>query len=295
MICPNCNYEIDESEIFCGNCGQQLKPQTINFTNYQINQSPLAANIGSKVLPNYALLKQIPRISKSVFVCFSAVILAGVTLLFISPLVSLIFSLISMIAATFISRRHHLFLKITGIILASIIVIISVGLFVYNYDQIKITSSQNKNSFTTFSSVVNTNCYSFSFPTMLYLSKTLNSCSILAYNGNSVSTSTVFYKIVSLNDVMLNSSNFVSLIKPLIIKDVNKNLSTFHIVKEFSTTFAGNLAYQIMVTNNKNNVSIIEEGVYHPATFNNLFDIIYASNGKNLSLNNLQLSWLWKN
>ena len=296
MRCSNCNYEIDETEYFCGNCGQQLKPQlTNNVTNNQLVSESLASNIGSTIIPGYARLQKIPRISKSSYVCLTAVILGIITTAFVSSIVGLGFGLIALIAATFISRYHHLRQKILGIVMSVGIIVGTIFLFVHYYDQPQLVSSSGTNSAITFTSMINTNCYSFNLPSGYYLSHLTNNCSIMFYDGTSISTSNNFYKILSLNDVSLNSTNFVAIIKPLISQDVRKNLVNFHIIKERSDTFAGNLAYQVVATNNTNTLSIIEEGVYHPSTQNNLFDIIYASQNNKINLKVLQTNWLWKN
>ncbi len=290
MYCKNCNSEIEDDEYFCGNCGINLKTLP-TVTNLNSGLFP------EKSLPEYAHLKSIPKINISIYFSYFSFFVGVIVVLFVSPLYGLLAGLIGIISASFISKKRHIIHKIFGLVLASLLIISAVGLISYNYSNYKKNQVSSKpiSSNYLISSSVNTSCYSFNFPIQLYVSSNNGGCSIEAYNGSNLSNSTVFYKVLALNDSSLTSQNFLSLIKPIILKDVNQNLVGFTISNTKLTNFSGNLAFEVTANSNSNNSSIIEEGVYHPSTTNNFFDIIYADTHPNVNLNSLESSWIWKN
>ncbi len=292
MYCPNCNLEIEETENFCGNCGYNLKPAITSMAqqlNVQSNQ----------LIPEYAKLKRIPKLSISVYICYVSILVGTITSLFVSPLYGLAFGVIGVIAGSFISRQHHFKKMLIGLSLSSLVILGSIGLFMIAYNHYKKTNSTNNTSMSknaVISNFADTNCYSFTFGFKLYLSSTASNCSVEAYNALQLSNASIFYKVVAINDSLLTKSNFVTTAKPLLEKDINQNLPGFRVKYQNSTIFSGNLAYYVVGMNNSTGASVIEEAVYHPGTINNFYDIIYASSSaSNVNINNLQSSWIWKN
>ncbi len=290
MYCPNCNSPIDESEFFCGNCGINLRPK--NPESDRI----LSTGFVEKTLPQYAKLKTVPKVSFSTYTSYVSFFAGLIIALFVSPLFGLLAGFVGIVSASFISRKFHLVHKIVGFVLASLLIISSIADISYNYSVLKRNQSANKinSSSQLISSTVNTNCYSFNFSASLHLSSNNSGCSILAYNGSTINNSTMFYKILSVENHNINSTNFSGFIGPIIIQDIKQSMVGFNIVSEKTTMFAGNLAYAVVANSATTNSSVIEEGVYHPSSSANFFDIIYANDYPNVDLSALQSSWSWK-
>ncbi len=290
MYCPNCNSPIDESEYFCGNCGINLRPKNPE------SDKIMSTGFVEKTLPQYAKLKTIPRLSVAAYISYLSFFGGAIIALFISPTYGLLAGLVGIISASFVSRKYHIIHKSVGLVLASALIIFSIAVVSHNYDILKRNQSANKlnSSNSLLSSTVNTSCYSFSFSIQLNLSANDSSCSIEAYNGSSPNNSTVFYKILSIENPNINQTNFMGLIGPVIVQDIKQSLNGFSIVSEKQTTFAGNLAFAVLANNNSANNSVIEEGVYHPSSGANFFDIIYSNDYPNVDLSSLQSSWTWK-
>ena len=290
MYCPNCNSPIDESEYFCGNCGINLRPKNPE------SDKIMSTGFVEKTLPQYAKLKTIPKLSLATYISYLSFFGGAIIALFISPIYGLLAGLIGIISASFISRKYHIIHKSVGLVMASVLIIFSVAVVSHNYNVLKKNQSANKlsSSNSLLSSSVNTSCYSFSFSTELNLSANNTGCSIEAYNGSTPSNSTIFYKILSVENHNINQTNFTGLISPIIVQDVKQSLNSFSIVSENQTTFAGNLAFAVLANSNTANNSVIEEGVYHPSSGANFFDIIYSNDYPNVNLSSLQSSWVWK-
>ena len=290
MYCPNCNSPIDESEFFCGNCGINLKPKPINQKSIVIN------GFVEKSLPEYARLKKVPRVSISVYISYISFFAGAIIGLFISPLYGMLAGFIGIVSSSFISHKYHIVHKSLGFVLASMLVIFSIATISYNYSILKRNQVSNKISTgaVLISSTVNTSCFSFKFPIQLYLSANSSGCSLEAYNGSTLASSTVFYKVLSIQNQNINSGNFYNLIEPILLQDVKQNLPGFSIANEKTTTFANDLAFGITANSNTSNNSVIEEGVYHPSSSADFFDIIYSNTYPNVDLSNLQKSWTWK-
>ncbi len=278
MKCSNCFYEIDPSENFCGNCGQPLKKNLITPSD----------------LPNYATLKTKTKINKPIYIWITSLIIAIATALILAPIYMLLFGLIGLIAATFISYRHYPKIKILSLSLSCLVVLAFIGLLVFNSK--KATVNQiNTTSVNQLSSNINTSCYSFQLKTVFYFTSSQNTCSIEAFNGQTVNNSNQIIKIYAANNQSINSQNFITFTKNALLQNIKKiNLPT-HIIKLQATVFDNNLANYIVF--NEGSSTALMEFVYHPNNTDNLFLIFYGQNPVNdgITMNNIIKNWQWKN
>jgi len=109
---------------------------------------------------------------------------------------------------------------------------------------------------------VSTPCYNVGFASQLNVNNDKGSCAMNAYNGNSISSSTDIYKVLTSAVPGLVQSNFSTAAKKALASDVTKNLPGFTIANQAPTTFAGDPAYYVQATDQAQNVSVIEEAVH---------------------------------
>jgi hypothetical protein len=114
-----------------------------------------------------------------------------------------------------------------------------------------------------------------------------------AFNGSTLNASTNAYKVYA-TAATVSASNFNSLAKAAIERDVASSLPTFSIYSEAPGVFADSPAY-VVQANNTQGVKVEEAAVLH-ATSNgdNFFVFVHAVVSGDVNLNLLEKSWHWQ-
>jgi len=276
--CPNCSYEIDLSENFCGNCGHPLKKNLVM----------------PQILPQYATLETKPRINKAIYLCLASIALAVISGLILPPIYIILFAFLALISATFISYRHYPKIKISTLSISGLLIIGFVGLVVFNTKKASINQI-NTSSPTIVQSSITTNCYSFKFQQIYNFTNPKNTCSIEAYNGSTISNSSKIVKIYALNNQNINAQNFISEASVDLKNNVKKLNLPIKIISFQPTFFSNDLADKINFT--YNNTSAVMEFIYHPSPIDNIFLVFYGQNNltSGIKISNILKNWQWKN
>ena len=312
MNCPQCGQPADSGAVFCGNCGAALQPVSaapplasgypqsvvgVSSTAFSPLSSPSAQvppAAGPVVVPAYAIGQAHHTDTKLVaaLVCGIVGIAAGI---FIAVL-GLILGIAGLILAT-TAKQSAKKLKIIAIILSCLAIITGLAVWALVVAQQSKQPNGTATSTTTTHGVASTDtpCYSFSFVSSFTVDTISATCSLNAYNANSLATSNEIYKVLSSRAAQLTSSNFNAISKDALEKDIHTSLPGFTITSQGPGYFAGSPAYSVNATDPATNVAIQETTVLHStAQGDNLFVLIHATSGKKTDLGELEADWQWK-
>jgi len=276
--CPNCLYEIDLSENFCGNCGHPLKKNLVM----------------PQILPEYATIKIKPKINKAIYVCIISIFVAIVSGLILSPIYIILFAFLALVSATFISYQHYPKIKIASLSISGLLIIACIGLIVFETRKTSINQI-NTSSPVVRQSSISTSCYSFQFQQIVNFTNPTNTCSIEAYNGSTISTSTKIIKIYAINNQTINSQNFINQASTDLKNNLKKLNLPIKIITFKPTFFSNDLADKVEFSYHQ--TLAIMEFIYHPSQIDNIFLIFYGQNqlNDNMKISHILKNWQWKN
>ena len=270
-------------------------PAAASAHNGTLPVIPSIASVGG--LPSYAIGAPHHIDTKLVLsLVFGIIGIVGALLVAVTGIV---LGIAGIVMATTAPRSTHTKLKVAGIILSSLAIIAGLAVMAaaitnnskLGSDLADISAGTNRKG------VVGTNtlCYSFSFISKLNVENTSATCSLNAYNANSLATSSDIYKVLSSVAPTLNAANFAKISKDALEQDIHQSLPGFSITSEHSGLFAGSPAYTINATDSATNVAIQETTVLHvTAEGDNLFVLVHATSGSKTDLGELEANWLWK-
>jgi uncharacterized membrane protein len=293
MNCPKCNLPTEDGAAFCGNCGQQLGTVTAATT---VAAMPSL----SRPLPGYAAARpgqHTGEVKALLSLLFGITGLVGAVFM---AVLGLLLGVAGIITGTMSRSSKRRRLSTMGLVLSSLSVLAGMAVWIYAIKHQPVTAQTVKtnpipSAISMVSADLTTPCYSLSFVDRLNISNNSGNCSMTAFNGQSLDSSTNAYKIYASQSQVHTESAFNILAKKAIEKDVHDTLPSFSVNKELVTTFAGSPAYAIYVADTAHNISLVEEAVLHQTTAgDNVFIMIHASNGSSIDLNILESQWQWK-
>ena len=259
---------------------------------------PMSPSPGGAVgLPSYAI--GVPHHTSTKLVLALVFGIIGIVGALLMAILGIVLGITGIIMATTAPRSTHSKLKLAGLVLSSLAIVAGLAVMAaaIAHDP-KLRSDLTSTSAGSSSSGLagtNTPCYSFSFISKLNVDNNSKTCSLNAYNANSLATSSEIYKVLSSTAPTLNQANFATISKDAIEQDVHQSLPGFSITTEHSGHFAGSPAYTVNATDSATNVAIQETTVLHAtAQGDNLFVLIHATTGSKTDLGELEADWLWK-
>ena len=254
----------------------------------------LAATVG---LPSYAIAPTHHPDTKLVLALVFGIV--GIVGAILVAAAGLLFGITGIVLATTAPRSAHTKLKLAGIIFSSLALVAALAVMAsaISYKSKHPTGATVSSTATSPGGVVGTNtpCYSFSFISQFNVENTSKTCSLSAYNANSLATSSDIYKVLSSAAPTLNNSNFARISKDALEQDIHQSLPGFSITSEHASQFAGSPAYTINASDGATNVAVQETTVLHAtAQGDNLFVLVHATSGSKTDLGELEANWLWK-
>jgi hypothetical protein len=292
---------------------QQPQAQSPVAEVYQNAQSDAQANNGSFVpnnlaaattqpspatqLPNYAVAYPHPKQHRAAIALAIGII--GMAAGLVIAILGIALGIIGIILSTTAYKGSSKGLKISSLVVSILALLIGTGVWVNAIVHDPALHAQKASNAGTANGVsvlsVSTPCYNVGFANQLNVNNDKGSCAMNAYNGNTISTSTDIYKVLTNSVPGLSQSNFTSATKKAINSDVAKNLPGFKVVNQASTTFAGDAAYYVQAYDSNQNVSVIEEGVLNNSTSskNNFFVLVHVNNGVTSTLSGIEKNWQW--
>lgn len=257
--------------------------------------SPALAATGG--LPSYAIAPPHHPDTKLVLALVFGIV--GIVAALLVAAAGLVLGITGIVLATTAPRSVHTKLKSAGITLSSLAIVAALAVMAsaISHNSNHPTGTIVSSSATSPGGVAGTNtpCYSFSFISQLNVENTSKTCSLSAYNANSLATSSDIYKVLSSSAPTLNKSNFARISKDALEQDIHQSLPGFSITSEHSSQFAGSPAYTINASDSATNVAVQETTVLHAtAQGDNLFVLVHAISGSKTDLGELEANWLWK-
>lgn len=306
MNCPQCGRLTESTAAFCGNCGLALKdaPRSATLAGSLAATTigvsgpafapPASPSTPADAVPAYAIASPYHTDIRLVIALVCGIV--GIAGSLFAAVLGLVLGIIGLIVATTAQQRGRL--KLSGIILSSLAVVVGLAIWAsvlsQNSKRPGNLASTSNNSVTGTAST-DTPCYSFSFASTFNVDSVNNTCSLNAYNANSLATSSEIYKVLSSQAANLTTTNFNTISKNALEQDIRQSLPGFTITSERATHFANSLAYSINATDVANKVAIQETTVLHKtAQGDNLFVLIHATSGDKTDLGELEDNWQWK-
>jgi hypothetical protein len=264
-----------------------------NFGAMPLNPSSATA----AALPGYAL--DVPHHYGTKLVVALVLGIAGVVGALMIPLLGLGLGLAGLVLATTARRSAHSKLKLAGIVLSSLAIVAGLAvwasLVAHDAKLHSTFGGTSTGASTNGVAGTDTPCYSFSFISKFSVENTSATCSLNAYNANSLATSSDIYKVLSSAAPTLTAVNFAKISKDALEQDIHQSLPAFTITAEHPSQFAGSPAYTINAADSATNVAIQETTVLHTtAQGDNLFVLVHATSGSKTDLGELEANWLWK-
>jgi hypothetical protein len=306
-LCPNCNEAVETGAVFCGNCGYKLisDPQPQPTVSQVYSNGP--ATDPKTTYPNTLAYPNMPAYAVPLNhhkQHWGAMALAlgilGIGSGMLIPILGIGLGISGIVLVTMSYHLTHRRLVVASIIVSVLAILVGIGFWVnvVVHDP-RLNPNANLPAATTGGTAklnVQTPCYSLSFNTVLNVNNSKGSCTLNAYNGNDLVNSSNIYKVIA-SATALTSSSFTSYSKQAIEADFTKNLPSFTITKQASTTFAGSQAYYIQANKAADNTAVIEETILLtnnvPSNGDNFFDIIHAVNGNSANLSSIESGWQW--
>jgi hypothetical protein len=309
------SYSAPVDRMFVGQTQQQLQPRLTrqqnapqpqqnsnNFeTVYQNTQLDTSASVSATTpttnLPSYAVAYPHPKQHRAAIALAIGII--GIGAGFLIAIAGIILGIIGIILSTTSYRGSSKGLKISSLVVSILALLIGTGVWVNAIMHDPALHSQKSSQAGTANGAsvlsVSTPCYNVGFAAQLNVNNDKGSCAMNAYNGNTLTTSTDIYKVLTNSVPGLDQSNFSDATKKALIGDIAKNLPGFKVINQSSTTFAGDVAYYAQAYDANQNVSVIEEGVFNNSSKskNNYFVLVHVNNGLTSTLNGLEKNWQW--
>ena len=289
MICSNCNQDVEDGAVYCGNCGQPMSSHLPPVQNAQD-------------LPDYAAAKPAQHkgeVTSLLSVLFGVIGIAASILMF--PAVGLGLGTTGLVLGTLTRRSHRRVMTIIGIIASTLAIVVSLGVWAYviTHDK-ELSKARNKSSGETSSvqstSFVSTSCYNIQFPFTLNTDHDEHDdCDVRVFEGNTIEASNDVYKIYGNKVPGVTEANFAEVAKEALEKDIKTTLPGFTISGQRIAQFAGSPAYIINAEDKENDVAVVEAAVLHSTDSGvNLFSLVHATKGKTTNLKDLEDAWRWK-
>jgi hypothetical protein len=140
---------------------------------------------------------------------------------------------------------------------------------------------------------ITTPCYKVAFGNTFNVQNNSGSCNMNAFNGSTLNDSTNAYKVYA-TAATVTISNFDSLAKPAIERDIASSLPDFTIHNEQSGSFANSPAY-FVEAKNSDGIAVEEAAVLHvTSNGDNFFVFVHAVVSGSDNLNAIQGSWKWQ-
>ena len=328
MNCVKCGQLLDNGAGFCGNCGQAVRTapqiQTSPAPNNTVPSSPIAQVLNNQPaspaavpqpvqatpmtvgaasttnVPSYALANPGQHAGETKALLSLILGILGIVGVLIMAISGLILGIAGLVLATL--SRHSAKRKLSnlGIIFSCLAIVASFAGMALNYSRLSKENAVPKRSGVNSAAVLSTNadtpCYSFGLKDKLNITHDqAATCDVEAYDGTSLVASDTFYKVYANKNDTINGTNFGTIAKDALEKDVQTNLPGFSISNQQLTKFSGSPAYVISATDNKG-LNVTEAAVLHKVEAgHNFFVLAYAtSNGQPADLKDLEAQWQWK-
>lgn len=297
MNCQNCQQPVEVGAAFCGNCGYALPTTAVAQTAHPL---PGAVAVAAAV-PSYALATPAHHIgeTKALLSLLAGVI--GIAAALFMPIAGLALGIAGLIIGTMAraSSKHRL--ATIGIVFSCLAILAGLATWVYAYQQFQNEAKQKeeRSALTTgpanATAELSTPCYNVGFVNKLNVTNKVPSCDMVAFNGETVNSSTDAYKVYANKIAIADASAFTELAKQAIEKDIQTSLPGFLIDSQRVGSFAGSPAYYVVASDASSKVKIVEAAVLHSvATGDNVFILVHAINDKNVDLSTLEAQWQWK-
>ena len=322
MNCPKCNQPVEAGAAFCGNCGQALMvpapwppvassappaeplPAAVSPVAPVAQNQPVAAApvpLQPADVPAYAVAQPAQHIDENKAIMSLIFGIVGIIGALFLALLGLAFGIAGLVTGTMSRSGTKRGLSTAGLVTSSLAILVGLAVWVYaiNHDPaLHKTPTAVTHSTTTPAvslSSLNTPCYSAGFVDKLNVSHASGSCDMSAFNGPTLQSSSNAYKVYADQSTSATATNFTSLVKPAIEKDVKDNLPTFAIDNEQVGKFAGSPAYLVNSSDKASGVAVVEAAVLHKVSNgDNIFILVHAANGKTTDLSTIEAQWQWK-
>lgn len=281
MECKNCHQSVETGAAFCGNCGTQLA--AVN---------PVYESLGVE----HALATPEQHTGEIQAVTSVLLGVAGIFGAGFRPFIGLSLGIFGLVLATLTRHSVRRNFSTAGIVFSSLAIVCGLAGWTYAVTQAKheakAASSQTP---TSQSANLSTPCYSTNFVDRLNVISKEDSCTMSAFNGDTIETSTTAYKVYASKANINDSFDFTSIAKQALEKDVKDKLPSFEITTQRVSGFAGSPAYTVTAVDKSNRVAVTETAVYHPTeSGDNIFVLVHAVNDDNVDLSILEAQWQWK-
>lgn len=324
--CARCGQPLAEGAAFCGNCGQpaaaagpqantpppEQLPSPASSTSSMTAQvlanqpaepqaapgfgTPMAAGAHYGATPIPLSQPAIPEgETKAILsLIFGVLGLPGALL----PIAGLALGILGIVFGTLSHRSQKHRLSTIGIVVSSLAIVASLGVWAYNINWLEHHGGSKSAGGTHLNGElhsVTTPCYSVNLDTALKVANSTGSCSLEAYDGATLETSTMGDFISAATETALNASNFGAAAKQGLEQAIHENFPSATITNEFSNTFAASSAYYLEAHDTDTNKNIGAYAVLHQTGHGeNLFIILQAkANNGTLDMSNLQSNWQW--
>lgn len=214
------------------------------------------------------------------------------------PLVGLALGVVGLVLATI--SRHNLKhrLNLVGTIVSIICILIALASWAYvvahdpRFNHKVATNNRSNNSSVAAQNVI-TPCYVVNFASRLNVQNNSGSCSMNAFNGDTLDDSSDAYKIYGTTS-SVTAAGFTVLAKQAIENDVHESLPSFTITHEVAGQFAKSPAYFVTASNGTG-ISVMEAAALHQTgNGDNFFVFVHAVNANSVDLHDLQAGWRWE-
>jgi zinc ribbon protein len=325
MKCPNCGEELDPGAAFCGNCGQPIamadgQPTKPAAPIADVTATPTIGQVwarsasvsprtrypgtlavaGATGIPAYAIPVASEQ-TNAIKAAMSVVLgVAGTVASLFIPLAGLALGVAGLVLATVSRRTLKRRLNLVGIILSIICILTAFGSWAYvvthdpnHTPRITTTTSGQSPGPAVAAQSVATPCYAVNFGVRLTVQTDSGSCTMNAFNGDSLNDSSDAYKVYGTTS-SVTAVNFTNLAKQAIEDDVRQSLPAFAVANETAGQFAGSPAYFVSASNGSG-ISVMEAAVFHKtANGENFFVFVHAVNAATVNLHGLEAGWSWE-
>ncbi len=323
MNCSNCHQPVEIGAAFCGNCGQALQPTALDqsapaqvvspisvvMQNSQapgtvetvLPVAPLAVTGVPAVVagvPSYALANPAQHSGETKALLALLFGIGGLIGCLFMALLGLAFGIGGIVMGTMSRSSTKRGLSTAGIIVSSLALVSGLAVWAYTFNHASAVhrrAAASSHAPSVAAADLSTPCYSVGFVDTLNVSNSSGSCTMNAYNGSTLSTSTNAYKVYANKAPIKDEVAFNSVAKTAVDKDIKDSLPGFSVDSEQAARFAGSPAYILHATDKVHNIAIVEAAVLHKtATTDNVFILVHVTVDKTANLNTMEAQWQWK-
>jgi hypothetical protein len=301
MNCPHCGQPVEAGAAFCGNCGQALQatpqpapgPASISPNSNQSLAGPAATvpaattgGIVASASPTPSAASPAVPVNRGEMRALIGLIIGVLSIPgALIPIVGCALGIASVVLAT-MSMQVKRKIAILSLVFGGLGIVLSIILFVYvsTLSQTLVGGSQQ---------TVDTPCFSVKVNDKLHISNTAGSCSLEAYNGTSMQTSTLGLVTAAYDKPSITSSNFETSLHEF--STLLGSSGELRIDSDHAGTFADSPAHYYEATSSNGAKGEIAM-VYHetPSTAQNIFLIECFVKDGNPKLAPLEKVFSWK-